>query len=396
MRATKTVILGGGFGGISTANTLRPLLPAEHEIVVIDGAPRFFVGAGKTWIMLGERTYAQISQVRAALLAPGVRLVEARVEGLSLADRTVTAGGNSLAWDHLVIALGADLDMSKVPGLEEAAHTFYTIEGAERLKGELERFPGGEVAILIPRLPFKCPPAPYEAAMLLHEMFARRGLGAKVRLAIHTAEGAPMGTAGPEMGAYIKGELAARSIGYFPGRIASRVEGGARRVVFEDGSEARYDLLIAVPPHVAPKVVRDAQLTNPAGWIPVDPRTMQVKHASTAGDVYAVGDVTTVPLPGRFKPEVGLSLPKAGVFAEAHGKVVAHRIAATILGREAEASFDGKGYCFLETGAGRAAKTEGSFFEMPHPLMEKRTPDEAQFRDKGDWVERLLRPVKSS
>jgi sulfide:quinone oxidoreductase len=204
-----------------------------------------------------------------------------------------------------------------------------------------------------------------------------------------------MTTAGPEMGTYIKGELAARSIGYFPGRVVSRVEGNARRVLFGDGSEAHYDLLIAVPPHVAPKVVRDAQVTNQAGWIPVDSKTLRVKQPPDIMNVYAVGDVTAVPLPGRFKPEVGLSLPKAGVFAEAHGRVAAHQIAASILGREAAETFDGKGYCFLETGAGRAVKAEGSFFEMPHPLMQKRTPDPAQLRDKTEWVEGLLRPVRS-
>lgn len=394
MSATTTVILGGGFGGISAANTLRRLLPAGHEIVVIDESPRFYVGAGKTWIMLGERTYDEISQSRAALLAPGVRFVEEQARGIGLTDRTVSLPSGSLNWDFLVIALGADLNPAKVPGLAEAAHTFYTVEGAQRLKAALERFSGGDVAILIPKVPFKCPPAPYEAALLLHHALERRGLAGKTRLAIHTAEGAPMATAGPEMGQYIKAELAQREIAFFPQRTTSRVDGPGQRVVFEDGSEARYDLLIAIPPHEAPKVVRDAQLTNQSGWIPVDPKTLQVKQPPDARGVYAVGDVTVVPLPGRYKPDVGLSLPKAGVFAEAHGRTVAHHIAATILGRTPDEAFDGKGYCYLETGARRAVKADGSFFELPHPVMQKRAPDEAQFRDKLGWVERLLRPVR--
>ena len=394
MSATTTVILGGGFGGISAANTLRGLLPAGHEIVVIDESPRFHVGAGKTWIMLGERTYDEISQSRAALLTPGVRFVEEKVQGIGLSDRTVSLPSGSLKWDFLVIALGADLNPAKVTGLAEAAQTFYTVEGAQRLKVVLERFSGGDVAILIPKVPFKCPPAPYEAALLLHHAFERRGLAGKTRLAIHTAEGTPMATAGPEMGQYIKGELAQRGIAFFPQRITSRVDGPAQRVVFEDGSEARYDLLIAIPPHEAPKVVRDAQLTNQSGWIPVDPKTLQVKQPPDARGVYAVGDVTVVPLPGRYKPDIGLSLPKAGVFAEAHGRVAAHHVAAAILGRTPDEAFDGKGYCYLETGARRAVKADGSFFELPHPVMQKRAPDEAQFRDKLGWVERLLRPVR--
>ena len=116
MSATTTVILGGGFGGISAANSLRRLLTAEHEIVVIDETSRFHVGAGKTWIMLGERTYEQVSQSRLALLAPGVRFVEAKVQNIGLSDRTVSLGSESLKWDFLVIALGADLNPASVPG----------------------------------------------------------------------------------------------------------------------------------------------------------------------------------------------------------------------------------------------------------------------------------------
>jgi len=394
LSATTTLILGGGFGGISAANSLRRLLTAEHEIVVIDETPRFHVGAGKTWIMLGERTYEQVSQSRLALLAPGVRFIEAKVQNIGLSDRTASLGSESLKWDFLVIALGADLNPASVPGLAEPAHTFYTVEGAQRLKLALERFSGGEVAILIPKAPFKCPPAPYEAALLLHQAFERRGIGGKARLSIHTVEGTPMATAGPEMGQYIRGELAQRAIAFFPQRATARVDGTANRVVFNDGSEAQYDLLIAIPPHEAPKLVRDAQLTNQSGWIPVDPLTLQVKQPTDATEVYAVGDVTVVSLPGRYKPDIALSLPKAGVFAEAHGRIAAHQIAARISGRPCGEAFDGKGYCYLETGAKRAVKADGSFFDLPHPVMQKRTPDEAQMRDKLDWVERLLRPAR--
>ena len=230
--------------------------------------------------------------------------------------------------------------------------------------------------------------------MLLHHSFARRGLLGTVRLSIHTVEGAPMATAGPEMGQYIKGELTRRGIEFFSQRAVARVNPTERIVHFEDGSEAHYDLLLTVPPHEAPKDVHDAQLTNPSGWIPVDPLTLQVKLPPDTQNVYAVGDITSVPLPGRFKPEVGLSLPKAGVMAEKHGRVAAYQIAARVLGHAPLETFDGKGNCFLETGEGRAVRAEGSFFELPHPVMQKRDPDEAQFRDKLDWVERLLRPAR--
>jgi sulfide:quinone oxidoreductase len=393
MAATTTLILGGGFGGISAANTLRRLLPREHGVVVIDKFSRFHVGAGKVWVMLGKRTYEQISQPRIALLAPGVRFIQAEVSGVDLSNRTVSTGSDTLHWDHLVTALGVRLDMTKVPGLPEAAHTFYTVDGAERLTPVLEKFPGGDVAILIPRIPFACPPAPYEAAMLLSHAFVSRGLAGKFRVAVHTIEPAPMATAGPEMGQYIKGELAERGIEFHPSKKTVRVDGAARRVHFEDGSEARYDLLIAVPPHEPPQLVRDAGLTNPAGWVPVEPQTLRVKTWPDMGDLYAVGDVTTVPLPGRYNADAPLSLPKAGVFAEAHGRVVAHAIAAKILSRASSEAFDGKGFCYLETGGDRAVRGEGSFFELPHPVMQRRPPDASQYRDKLDWVERHLQPI---
>ncbi len=396
MTATTTLILGGGFGGISAANTLRRLLGPEHVITVVDPSDRFYVGAGKTWIMLGERSFEQISQARRDLLDTGVALVQAEVVGLDLPNRGAATSAGPLGWNHLVIALGAELSLERVPGLA-AAHTFYTVEGAERLRGELERFDGGDVVILIPKLPFKCPPAPYEAALLLAEAFERRGLADRARIAIHTVEGVPMATAGPEMGQWIKAALAERGIGFHPQRVPARVDAEGRRVIFEDGGEAAYELLIAVPPHTAPRVAREAGLTNAAGWIPVDPETLRVRGSDGAGvsggDVYAVGDVTAVPLPGRHKPDVALALPKAGVFAEAHGRVAAQQIAAKVLGGPAAERFDGRGFCYLETGGGQAIRAEGDFFAMPHPVMQRRTPDDAQLRDKQDWVAEHLRPV---
>ena len=134
MSATTTLILGGGFGGISAANALRRLLPLEHDIAVVDQTSHFYVGAGKTWIALGERTYEQISRPRAELLAAGVRFVQARVAALEVAHRRVVTEQGALRFDQLVIALGADLNPAAVPGLAAAAETFYTVEGAERLR----------------------------------------------------------------------------------------------------------------------------------------------------------------------------------------------------------------------------------------------------------------------
>lgn len=393
MAASTTLILGGGFGGIAAANSLRQLVPREHEIVVIDKSPSFHVGAGKTWVMLGERTMEQISRPRKNLLDRGIGFLEANILSIDLERKVVATGSETLRWDYLVIALGADLILASVPGLAEGAQTFYTLEGAQRLQDVLRDFNGGDLAILIPKMPIKCPPAPYEAAMLLRHAFEVRGLADRVRIAIYTVEATPMATAGAEMGQYVRNELARRSIGFHPQKRALRIDSAGRRLSFEDGIEVGYDLLVAVPPHEAPKAVREAQLTNQSGWIPVDPLTLNVTAIRGSSDVYAVGDITSVLLPGRYKPDVALSLPKAGVFAEAHGRVAAHQIAGKILGRESSETFDGRGHCYLEIGGGRAIKADGAFFELPHPIMRKQIPDEAQFRDKVAWVARHLNPV---
>lgn len=393
MAASTTLILGGGFGGIAAANSLRQLVPREHEIVVIDKSPSFHVGAGKTWVMLGERTMEQISRPRKNLLDRGIGFLEANILSIDLERKVVATGSETLRWDYLVIALGADLNLASVPGLAEGAQTFYTLEGAQRLQDVLRDFNGGDLAILIPKMPIKCPPAPYEAAMLLRHAFEVRGLADRVRIAIYTVEATPMATAGAEMGQYVRNELARRSIGFHPQKRALRIDSAGRRLSFEDGIEVGYDLLVAVPPHEAPKAVREAQLTNQSGWIPVDPLTLNITAIRGSSDVYAVGDITSVLLPGRYKPDVALSLPKAGVFAEAHGRVAAHQIAGKILGRESSETFDGRGHCYLEIGGGRAIKADGAFFELPHPIMRKQIPDEAQFRDKVAWVARHLNPV---
>ena len=157
-------------------------------------------------------------------------------------------------------------------------------------------------------------------------------------------------------------------------------------ISFEDGTEAPYDLLIAVPAHEAPRSARQSGLTNQSGWIPVDPKTLK-----TAADrVYAIGDVTVVPLPGRYKPDVPLFLPKAAVFAEGHGRVVAAEIAGNVLGKEPSEVFDGKGFCFIEMGNRQALGGEGAFFELPHPRVTLRGPDPAQLAEKEAWAAKFL------
>jgi sulfide:quinone oxidoreductase len=136
----------------------------------------------------------------------------------------------------------------------------------------------------------------------------------------------------------------------------------------------------------------ESWLAQPEGWIPVDPKTLAVKSANAASHVYAIGDVTSVPLPGRWTPDVPLALPKAGVMAAGQGEVVAANIAAAVRGEGPVASYDGTGYCFIEVGGKRALRGDGSFFDLPHPVMHATPPDDSCYRLKVDWIAAMLEP----
>ena len=390
MAATTTLILGAGFGGIVAANSLRRQLPPEHRVVLIDKALHFYIGATKPWVMLGHQTVSQVSHSREALNGRGIEFLHAEVRRIDLARGEVTTDRGVQRGDYLVIALGADYDMSAIPGLGETAHEFYTLEGAVRLCAALRVFSRGDLVVLVPRAPFKCPPAPYEAAMLMHHAFKERGVRDNVRIALHTIEGAPMATAGAEMGRFMREQLASRTIDYHPARKTTGVDSKQRTVQFDDGSAAHFDLLVSVPPHVAPKVVRDAGLTNASGWIPADPKTLKVARDSAFRAVYAIGDVSVVPLPGRHKADVPLVLPKAGTIADAQGLAVASQIAAEVLGRPAE-TFGGVGTCYIETGDRHAVRGEGQFYALPHPVMSATPPDRTQYEGKLVWISAWLR-----
>lgn len=363
MNGQTVVILGGGVGGLVTANELARLLPSPHRIVLVERSARHAFAPSFLWLMTGDRRAEQITRDVRALLRPRVEVVQAEARAIDVAAHRVEVDGRTIDYDHLVVALGAELVPEAIPGLSEAAHTFYTLEGAERLRAALDSFTGGSVAVVVSALPYKCPGAPHEGAMLLSDHFRRRGLRGKVDLHLFTPEPQAMPVAGPELGAAVDGMLRSRGIAFHPSHKLTAVDPGKRELAFDAKPAMPYDLLVAIPPHRGPGIVRDAGLANEAGWVPVDRRTL----ATAREGVYAIGDVTAIPIPGRWKPDVPLMLPKAGVFAHDHARVVARRIAAAMTGVHAEEEFCGDGYCMLEAGEDLAGFAFGNFFGEPAP-----------------------------
>ncbi len=389
MQSTTIVVLGGGIGGMVAANEIRRQLPAAHRVVLVERNAQHAFAPSFLWLMTGDREPDQIRRPLAGLLRRGVELIHAEIASIDPVLRKVRTSATEIAYDHLVVALGADLAPDAIPGLAGASHTFFTFDGSVRLRDALQSFSGGRIAVVVSAMPYKCPGAPHEGAMLIADYFRRRGLSAKVEIHLFTPEPQPMPVAGPQLGEAVRGMLQSKGVEFHPLHKLGAVDPGARQMTFDNGSRFAYDLLVAVPPHRAPKAVVEAGLTNQAGWIPVDPHTL-----STAQEgVYAVGDVTAIPIPGRWKPDVPLMLPKAGVFAHAQAEVVAQRIVAKIVGRPSQAEFCGDGYCMLEAGEDLAGFAFGNFFAEPAPRVQLRQVGKAWHVGKVLFEKWWLAPV---
>ncbi len=364
------VILGGGVGGLVAANELRRLLPPKHRVVLVEKDLRHAFAPSFLWVMVGDRQPEQVIRDLRTLARRGVEVVEAEVVGLDLAGGRVETVRGPVNYDYLVVALGAELAPEALPGLAETAHTFYTWEGSVRLRDALRAFPEtrGNVAVVVTALPYKCPGAPHEGAMLIADHFRRRRLADKVEVHLYTPEPQPMPVAGPVLGEAVTEMLRARGVVFHPLHKITAVDGSARELRFDGQPPARFDLLVAIPPHRSSRVVREAGLAGETGWVMVDRRTLATRYER----VYAIGDVTAIPLPGRWKPDVPLMLPKAGVFAHAQAETVAHRIVAQITGAAVAAEFGGHGYCMLEAGESMAGFAFGDFFGEPSPRVELR------------------------
>jgi sulfide:quinone oxidoreductase len=375
----RTLVLGGGFGGIAVATGLRERLGDAHEVLLVDRRPAFSMGLRKLWELVGLGTIEEGSRPRSALAGDGVEFVEADVTAIDPSGRAVETSAGHFQGNRLVVAIGAESRADLIPGLAAHGHDLWSFRTAPVLRRALEAFGGGRVAVVIFGVPYPCPPAPYESAMLLDDLLRRRGLRERTHLTVVTLQPMLLPNAGAEGSAWLGERLDERGITWQVDRKPDRVESG--RVVFADG-DLPFDLLLAVPPHRPPAVLGDGGLLSESGWIEPDRGTLATRFPG----VWAVGDCTMIRLAN------GLPFPKAGVMAEAQGARVAAAIAAEILGHPAPAPFDGRGFCFLETGLEESALVEGAFYAEPEPAVRMRDASRAHHDEKVAFErERLSR-----
>jgi sulfide:quinone oxidoreductase len=334
---------------------LRQRLREAADVTLIDRRGTFMLGLRILWTLVGQAARAEGTRSHEALAAKGIRYLRDEVVRIDLDRRQVVTRGGTLGYEALVVALGAELRPDLIPGYDPEGSSLYDPDQAERIAARLSALDRGRIGIGILGVPYKCPPAPYEAAFLIDDLLRQRGVRARIEIEVSTPMPHSLPVAGPEMCRMVEEMLAARGIHFLPGRTVAAVEG--HEVVFEQERRA-YDLFIGIAPHRAPAVVRDSGLTS-GEWVRPDPITCRTPWPA----VYAVGDVTEVPLAN------GMMLPKAGVFAEAQGRVAAEHIAQMLGAGAAAEVFDGAGYCYMETGGGMAAEVRGQFFAHPNPLI---------------------------
>jgi sulfide:quinone oxidoreductase len=363
----RILVLGAGFGGLELVSRLSAEFGAAVEIVLIDQGDGFVFGFSKLDVMFGRADADAVVHRYENLDRPGVRFVRSTVRGIDPAARRVDTDAGPFEADVLVVALGADLHPTATPGLVEGGHEFYTVAGAFALREVLAGFEGGRVVVGVTGTPFKCPPAPSETALMMHDYLVDRGLRDGSSIALVMPLGAPIPPS-PAASAALLTAFAERGIAWHPGRQVRALDPARRAARLDDDSELPYDLFLGVPVHRAPTVVVESGLTE-GGWIPVDPRTLETRFPG----VYAVGDVTSV------------GTPKAGVFAEGQAAVVADRLAELIRGADPAAQYDGRGLCYLEFGRDQVARVDVTFLSGQQPTGGLEGPSAAFAADKVDF-----------
>lgn len=347
--ATRVLVLGAGFGGLELATTLSEELGDGVEVTIIDRSEAFVFGYSKLDVMFGRERPAAVRLPYSAFAKPGVRLLREEIVAIDPAGRRVRTDRGEHEGDFLVIALGADYDMDATPGLAEAGNEFYSVPGAERLADVIPDFAEGRVVVGVVDAPFKCPPAPSEAALLMHDHLTRRGIRDACEITFVLPLPTPVPPS-PETSEALLDAFAERGIEFVGGRRVASLDGARGVVALDDGRELPCDLFLGVPKHRAPDVVLASGLAVD-GYVPVDSRTLRTSQPG----VYAVGDVTTA------------GVPKAGVFAEGAARVVANELIAEIRGQAAPPGYEGRGSCYVEFGAGRVGRVDVDFLSGPKP-----------------------------
>ncbi len=343
------VVLGAGFGGLEMSSILSEKLGDKLDLTLIDKSDSFYFGFSKFDVIFGHKTSEAVRLYYRNIMKPGVKFIRDTVNSIDPVAKVVTTQAGRYQADVLVIALGADYDINATPGLSEAGNEFYSFAGAEQLRDVLPAFSKGKVIVGVCSAPFKCPPAPSEAALLMHDYLIKRGIRNECEISIVMPFGLPIPPSPDTSKALLKA-FADRDIRFIPKHQVSALDPSRHVAILDDGTEMPFDLFLGIPRHRVPDVVGKSGMTV-NGWIPVDKTNLKTQYPG----VYAIGDVNSV------------GTPKAGVFAEGAAKVAADSILADWKSGQQPSPYKGDGTCYIEFGNGQVGKVHVDFFSGPSP-----------------------------
>jgi sulfide:quinone oxidoreductase len=360
----RVVVLGAGFGGLELSTILSETIGDRLDLTLIDRNDSFYFGYSKLDVMFGRKSSDAVHIAYSNIVKPGVKFRYETITAIDPVTRRVTTQRGTYEADVLVVALGADYDIAATPGLSEGGNEFYTFRGAERLREVIPAFTKGHAIVGVTSTPFKCPPAPSEAALLLHDYLTKRGIRDACEISIVMPFGLPIPPS-PDTSKALLTAFAERNINFIPKHLVRAIDPSRHVAILDDETELPFDLFLGIPKHVAPEVLTNSGLTE-NGWIPVDRNNLKTQFAG----VYAIGDVTSV------------GTPKAGVFAEGAAKIAAASIIAELDGGPASSPYTGAGSCYVEFGQDLVGKVDVDFFSGPKPTGSFTEPSEDLVRDK--------------
>ena len=378
----RVLILGAGFGGLTTANLLQKnlsLSSVKHQISIVDSKDYFIMGLVNLWILSGIRTLDDSKIALSRLENKGIRYLNAEVTAIDPVSRTVTIKGNStprLEYDYLVIALGSEFALEHVKGfLENGGSNLYDAEQVPKLREKILSLKKGRIVICITSVPYKCPPAPYEASLLINDILVKNGTRDSIDIEIYTPTPIALPVAGAKVSHEVINLLNDNHVNFHPLHKIKSVS-DTKEIEFENGHRVKYDLLIGIPPHKVPEVIRNSDLVKQGqNWINVDKFSLKTDYQN----VFAIGDVNEI------KVTENVAIPKAGVFAEAQAKVVNQQIIDDIENnkdKRSSSKFDGKGFCFMEVGNKKAGYISADFYNENGPVTLLEPPSKESYEKK--------------
>jgi sulfide:quinone oxidoreductase len=376
MKSTNILILGGGFGGLSAANELRQNLPTEVKITVIDKKDYFMMGLVKLWILNGTREFEFSKRSLQLLRKKDIDFINEEIIKIDPIKKSVTTKSRELPYDYLIIALGVEYAPEHINGLSEHGLILYEITELAKIHESIKKIKSGKIAIVITGTPYKCPPAPYEAAFLIHSMLNDLGTRDFVQIDFYSPTPITLPAAGPQVSEEILQLIKSKNINFHGLHKTISVE---KNILHFENSEATFDLLIAIPPHRVPRVIVESGFAQKGKFISVD-RTCKTNFEN----VYAIGDVNEIMVTNK------LAVPKAGIFAEGEGVTVAKNIISKIRQEQEKAIFDGRGGCFVEIGKKTAGYLQVDLFANPNPVVLLKQPNEQNFNDKENFEKERL------